>query len=105
MTPAEQKPRCNSADAGRAIIEVDCIVIRVPLASLPMVVDGAWATGNLKTRLKITNIAEFAADIVHELNHESEDGTTLVHRMFDKAMDEAVNQGAQGIEEHEEQEP
>jgi hypothetical protein len=91
-------------NGGRAVIERGAIVIRVPLATLPMVVEGAWATGNLTPRYKITDADAFARDLVNELNGESEDGTTRVHSMFDKAIDEAINQGAFGIEEHEKQE-
>lgn len=32
-----------------------------------------------------------------ELHREAEDGTTLVHRMFDAAIRGAVEQGAEGI--------
>jgi hypothetical protein len=41
---------------------------------------------------------------MRELNQESEDGSTRIHRMFDGAIEEAINQGAFGIEEHERQE-
>lgn len=90
-------------NGGKAIIERGAIVIRVPLDTLPMVVEGAWATGNLSPRQKITNIDEFARDLVNELNSEAEDGTTRVHTMFDKAIEEAINQGAFGIEVHDQQ--
>jgi len=69
-----------------------------------MVIEGAWATNNLPTRMKITNVQEFAADLIHELNDESEDGSTRIHRMLDKAIENAISQGAFGIEEHEQQE-
>jgi len=46
---------------------------------------------------KIVDPAAFAQSVYHQLNDEEEDGTTLVHRMFDKAIEEAVNQGAEGI--------
>ena len=89
---------------GQAIIEDGCIVIRVSLDSLPQVIEGAWACGKLNPRFKITNIEEFSKDLLQELNREEEDGTTRVHMLFDGAIDEAINQGAFGIEEHEDQE-
>jgi len=89
---------------GEAIIEGDAIVIRVPLATLPMVVEGAWATGNLNPRMQITNLAEFSADLIRALNDEEEDGSAPLHRLFDAAINEAINQGAFGIEEHKDQE-
>lgn len=91
-------------NSGRAIIEDGSLVIRVALEALPMVVEGAWAAGYMDTRYKLTDPAAFARDLVRELNDESEDGTTRIHRMFDKAIENAINQGAEGIEEHEQQE-
>lgn len=91
-------------NGGVAVIVRGSIVIRVPLSTLPQVLEGAWAAGGIDTRYKITNIDEFAADLVGELNREEEDGTTRIHQMFDKAIDEAIGQGAFGIEEHEDQE-
>jgi hypothetical protein len=88
-----------------AKIENGEIVIRLALDALPAVLEGGWACNALPTRYKITNIAEFAADLVRELNREGEDGTTRIHIMFDKAIFEAIDQGAFGIEEHEQQEP
>ena len=88
---------------GKAVIEDNAIVIRVPLASLPQVVEGAWALGSLDTRWKLTNVPLFARDFVRELNSEDEEGTTMVHRMFDAAINEALEQGAEGIEEHDDQ--
>lgn len=89
---------------GKAVIENGGIVIRVSLHALPEIVEGAWACSILSRRYKITNIEEFAADLVRELNRESEDGTTRIHTMFDKAIEEAIDQGAFGIDEHEKQE-
>ena len=94
-----------SENDGRAVIENGQIIIRLPIDNLPMVIEGAWACGNLDIRYKVTNADEFASDLVRELNAESEDGTTRIHVMFDGAIEEAINQGAFGIEEHEEQEP
>jgi hypothetical protein len=90
-------------NSGRAVIEDGAIVIRVPIAYLPIVVEGAWASGYFHTRWKLTNPDEFAAELMNELNAESEDGTTRIHRMFDGAIEEAIEQGALGIEEHERQ--
>lgn len=85
------------------IIEGGEIVIRVSIAALGKIVDGAWATGNLDTRFKVTDPKQFAEDIARELNSESEDGTTEIHIMFDRAIREAIDNGAEGVEEHEDQ--
>jgi hypothetical protein len=84
---------------GEAVIEDGAIVIRVPLTALPQVVEGAWALGSLETRYVVTDTEAFAKDLVRALNDEDEQGTTLVHKMFDDAINEALEQGAEGIEE------
>ena len=89
--------------SGTAIIENGVIIIRIPVASLPMVVEGAWALNALDTRFKLTDAALFAKDLVCALNEEDEQGTTMIHKMFDAAINEALEQGADGIEEHENQ--
>lgn len=86
-----------------AQIEDGSIIIRVSLENLPGIVEGGWAAGYRDTRWKLTDTEAFARDLVHELNREEEDGTTPIHRLFDKAIDDAVDQGADGIEEHEDQ--
>jgi hypothetical protein len=88
-----------------AKIENGEIVIRLALDTLPAVLESGWVCNVLPTRYKITNVAEFAADLVRELNREEENGSTRIYTMFDKAIFEAVDQGAFGIEEHEQQEP
>lgn len=90
-------------NSGCAIIEDGSLVIRITLEAMPMIVEGSWAAGGMDTRYKVTDAAAFAADLVRELNYESEDGTTSIHRMFDKAIENAIGQGAEGIEEHEQQ--
>ena len=46
---------------------------------------------------KVIDPAAFAKAVYYQLYHEEEDGTTIVHRMFDDAIKEAVEQGAEGI--------
>lgn len=92
------------ASDGRAVIKDGYLVIRVALMALPQIVEGAWASGGMDTRYKVTDAQEFAKALVCELNEESENGTTRIHKMFDGAIEEAINQGALGIEEHETQE-
>lgn len=90
-------------DYGQAVIEGDTVVIRISLVSLPTAVEGAWASYGLPTRMKVTDVKAFAKELVIALNREEEDGTTRIHTMFDGAINEAIEQGAEGIEEHEDQ--
>lgn len=91
-------------DGGRAVIEGGCIVIRFPLDAMQDALDGAWGLHVFDIRQKITNITEFAEEFRNELNAESENGTTLIHRMADEAFLNMMEQGAFGFEPHEEQE-
>lgn len=58
----------------------------------------------MQTRYKVIDPAAFAKELARELNDEDDDGTTRIHRMLDKAIEGAIDQGAEGIEEHEDQE-
>lgn len=89
--------------SAQAIIENDEIIIRVPIKYLPVIVEGAWALNALDTRFKLTDASLFAKALVSALNDEDEQGTTIIHKMFDAAINEALEQGAEGIEEHEDQ--
>jgi hypothetical protein len=90
--------------SGKAVIEDGVIIIRLPVANLPAVVEGSWASGAMDVRYKVTVPEDFAKDLVRELNEENEIGTTPIHKMFDAAIDKAIEWGAEGIEEHEDQE-
>ena len=46
----------------------------------------------------VTDIGTFANEFVGALNNESEDGSTLVTRVFDAAIERAVEDGAEGVE-------
>jgi hypothetical protein len=88
---------------GQATIEDGTIVIRVPIDALQHVVDGATALNGLDTRWLVTDPSAFAKEIVRSINDEDEQGTTRFHKMFDKAMAHAIEQGAEGVDEHPEQ--
>jgi hypothetical protein len=47
---------------------------------------------------KVTDIHAWCRAVLRVLNAESEDGSTLMTRVFDKAFLEAVEAGAEGIE-------
>lgn len=50
-------------------------------------------------RPKIVDADAFAKDLLAELEREEEDGTTMVHRMLDRAAAEAMENGCFGIQE------
>ena len=94
----------EKATGAEAVIRDGLIVISIEIAALPLIVSGSCAADGLDGRWKVTDAEVFAAEVVRALNDEREDGTTPVHQMFDRAFDEAINQGAEGIEECDEDE-
>jgi len=48
---------------------------------------------------KVIDPLEFAADVARELRREAEDGSSLLTRVLDKAIEEAIEQGSLGVEE------
>lgn len=52
-----------------------------------------------RQKLEVTNEIEFAKDVVAELSREDESGTTMTHRLLDKAMKMAVENGTIGVSE------
>jgi hypothetical protein len=86
----------------KAIIEGDEIVIRIPLSALPRAVENAGdACG---ANLKLTDAAAFAPEFVRELNREEENGDTPIYKLLDRAIMDAWENGAEGIEEVEDYE-
>lgn len=79
------------------------IFIRLPLSILPVVFQGApfneRGSGSCEPRSRVTDVKAFAAAVVEELDREEENGATLVHHLFDRAMEEAVENGCEGIDD------
>lgn len=89
---------------GEATIEGEEIVIRVPFTGLVNGLDyqesAERAPGEKRTR--IVNLAEFARDVVNELNSEDGQGIapgdTPVHRLLDDAIRAAIENGSLTVE-------
>lgn len=91
----------------QAVIQDGLIVISIEIDALPIIMSGSIASGDgamADYLYKVTDAEVFADDLRHALNHESEVGTTLIHKMFDQAMANAIDQGAEGVEELDEDE-
>lgn len=80
-----------------AKIEGDEIVIRLDIKALQIIASGGWACNALPP-LEITDGALFADDLCRALNYEDEQGTTPIHRLFDKGINQAVENGALGCD-------
>lgn len=48
--------------------------------------------------IKITNSVIFAQEVVLAINEEAEDGSTLLSRMLDEAIKQAVENGCEGVD-------
>ncbi|MGL4349504.1 MAG: hypothetical protein ACRDC7_00610 [Aeromonas veronii] len=48
--------------------------------------------------IKITDKELFLSEVVGELRAEQEDGSTLIHEAFDRAVSNALENGADGVE-------
>jgi hypothetical protein len=84
-----------------ANIEGEEIVIRIPFSAIP---DAALVAfdeqyGFEQHDISVVDTAAFAKELRCELSRESEDGTTLVHLMLDKACVNAAENGAFGLSE------
>lgn len=85
-------------------VEGDRLVISMGITTLPMVVKHHPAlyvphpTGAGRGSHRVTDPATFAEHVVWELEREEEDGTTLVHEMFDRAIERAIENGAEGVD-------
>jgi hypothetical protein len=97
--PNERKKGHKMDMSAQAVIEGDAVVIRLPIANLPVAVSGAASLGTLDPPFKVTDASAFAKDLVRQLNDEDDEGTTMVHKMFDQAFNDAAEQGADGITE------
>ena len=93
MTQKNKKP------CGEAFLERGVIVIRLPVKNLPLVLQATPGVGDGQPWYTVTDAEAFSKDLLHELNREDEIGCTRVHRMFDAAILEAIEQGAEGIED------
>ncbi|TGP93828.1 MULTISPECIES: Gp49 family protein [unclassified Mesorhizobium] len=81
---------------GEAYIAGDQIRVGVNIANLPKIIEAnpAWSD-----EFVVSDVGEAARSIVRRLNDEEEDGTTLIHRAFDKAAETALEQGDDGFDE------
>jgi hypothetical protein len=84
-------------------IENDAIVIRLPFETLKFASEQSPKLATYDhdksdwRRVKVTNIQEWAKEVLRALRHEEEDGSTPVDMLFDKMFEAAVEDGAEGI--------
>lgn len=79
------------------VIRLDAKVIKSATESSPFL-DGYAPDRDGGPAVRVTDPAEWMKSVWYELNRETEDGTTLIHLMFDRAFMRAIENGAEGAE-------
>lgn len=81
-----------------AFIKDGDIVIRLPIEIIAHAHSAGVAAGAIAPGSRITDARLFAPEVVAALNAEDDNGGTAIHRLFDTAFTEAIEQGAEGVE-------
>lgn len=86
----------------------DEVVIKIGIGTLAFAYEiseynNPWSddTNDTVQQCMVVNKKEFAKDVIAELISEREDGSTLITDMFDKAEQNAMENGSEGIEDNE----
>jgi hypothetical protein len=87
--------RCEVRGMGWIDMGVSIGVLRFAAEQHPEFWDGQRPDS--EPNIKITDSQKFAREVVAEINRESEDGSTLLTRMLDKAISNAVEAGCEGV--------
>jgi hypothetical protein len=82
-------------------IKNNTLIISIGVSTLAKAIkigSGLFEDEDIDGKFKIVNENKFAKSILSELQDEDEIGTTLVHTMLDKAGENAIENGCEGIE-------
>lgn len=84
-------------DDGRLVVSIGIETLAVAVQYMPQLGEAFDEVEGRVIENEVTDADKLAAAIVEALEDEEEDGTTLVHRMIDKAALRAIENGADGI--------
>lgn len=92
MKATSEQPLKVGIEAGRLVISIGVVTLGEALIGhlSPLKREAPHA--------KIIDHAQFYREIVRALTSESEDGTTIVHSMFDRVAATFLESGADGVE-------
>ncbi|PJY97728.1 hypothetical protein [Pseudomonas donghuensis] len=81
-------------------VEGDQLVIRITTKCLLHAVTCApdWPTDETGMPVSVNNGPLLLQEIIHELQREDEQGTNSMHRLFDEAALDALNNGSQAVD-------
>jgi hypothetical protein len=84
-----------------AVLKDGFIVIKIPVDVLDKdyIIPNDLMDDEFRPLVKVTDVDKFAKYFVNELNRESEDGSTMITEILDKAFLKAVDNGPEGLEE------
>ncbi len=82
---------------GRLVVSIGVDTLATAVKYMPKLDEAFDEVECVYIENEITDADKLAAAIVDALDDEEEDGTTLVHRMLDKAALQAIHNGAEGI--------
>lgn len=93
--PDEMPLRCKAV-AGEIDMRIGVETLRFAAENHEEFWDGE--SGTDVPAIKITNSVIFAQEVVLAINEEAEDGSTLLSRMLDEAIKQAVENGCEGVD-------
>lgn len=93
--PHSIPPRATAADTG-IDLSIGANVLRYAAEAHPDFWDGQ--SGPDVPNIKITDLAAFSREVAGAINREDEDGSTLLTRMLDEAVRDAVENGCEGVD-------
>lgn len=85
----------------RTAVEGDEVVIRIPIMTLAFAAEERWwLEREIDFRVGrsfVDHVPTFAAEVRRELEREDEDGSNALTRLFDDAIDRAMEEGCDGV--------
>lgn len=91
----DQLPLECKAQDGEIVIRIGEQVLAFATEQNPEL----WNVEKDKPKFKITDAKIFSRAVMSAMNQEDEDGSTLLTRMLDQAVLEAIEYGCEGVEE------
>lgn len=82
----------------KVFIKNEVLTISIGVKTLAWCAENPPDDTDFDNDVKIVSARGFAKDVAIELLDEEEDGTTPVHLMFDKVIENAINQGSEHVE-------
>ena len=92
----EDSPLTYHVEGDRIAVYIGFDELAFAAANHPNFWDGE--SGDDVPNIKITDPAAFAREVVRQLNREEEDGSTLVTKLLDRAIEDAVGDGCDGVD-------